>query len=200
MSRPIIIRGGRSRIWWRSSSNTWLGCEGVIVPNETKSCIACFETIDARARKCPHCHQVQTKVANAVNLPAVSAVALAICFVLVGWFAYVIVQLGHKEGFNSQLESGPARVRIATPDGHTTVSCFAPIRNKSDLPWERPSLQAEYFNGKKDLIDVQHSRESFSLYPRLTAQVRLSGAPISDTSDYASCKITVIDANPMGMR
>lgn len=170
------------------------------MPNETKSCIACFETIDARARKCPHCHQVQTKVANALNLPAVSALASGIVLLMLAWLVYVIVQSGHREEFNSQLESGSATVRISTVDGHTTVSCFAPMRNKSDLPWERPSLQAEYFNRKNDLVDVQHSRESFGLYPRLTAQVRLSGAPISDTREYASCKITVIDANSMGMR
>ena len=177
-----------------------LGCEGVIVANETKSCMACFETIDARARKCPHCHQVQSKVLNAINRPAMGAVVLVICFILVGWLALVIWQLGHREGFNSQLASGQATVRIATADGRTTVSCFAPIQNKSNIPWERPSLQAEYFNGKKDLVDVQHSRESFSLYPWLTAEVRLSGAPVSDTSDYASCRITVIDAYTLGMR
>ena len=170
------------------------------MPNETKSCIACFETIHAQARKCPHCHQVQNKLANAINLPAVSAVAFGILLLLFAWLVYVISQFGRKEGFNSQLASGPATVRISTVDGHPTVSCFAPIRNKSNLPWGRPSLQAEYFNSKKDLVDVQHSRESFTLYPWLTATARLSGAPVSDTSEYASCRITVIDANSLGMR
>ena len=170
------------------------------MPNETKSCIACFETIKAQARKCPHCYQVQSKVANAINLPVVAAVAAGVAVLLVAWMVYVIWQLGHSEGFNSQLASGQATVRIATVDGRTTVSCFAPIQNKSNIPWERPSLQAEYFNRKKELVDVQHSRESFSLYPWLTAEVRLSGAPVSDTSEYLTCRIMVIDANSMGMR
>jgi hypothetical protein len=177
-----------------------VGFKGGVVPNRTKNCIACFETINAQARKCPHCHQVQNKVANAINLPAVSAAALAILLLVLGWLVYMISQFWHQEKFNSQLESGQATVRISTLDGHTTVSCFAPIRNKSNVPWDRPSLQAEYFNGKRDLIDVQHSKESFSLYPWLTAKVRLSGSPVSETSEYASCSITVIDANFAGVR
>ena len=85
----------------------------VTVPDETKNCIACFEPINAQARKCRHCYQVQNKLANAVNLPAVSAAAFAILLLALAWVACVIFQLGHKEQFNSQMRV--ARGRLAFP-------------------------------------------------------------------------------------
>ena len=162
---------------------------------ETKPCIACFTPINAKARKCGHCHQIQSKVAGLVNHPWTSWVVftLSVLFFLVA--LYSILQSTRKESFAAQLVVGESQLRVSTPGETSSVSCFAQVKNVDVATWGNPSLQAEFFDQSKKLIDVHYAKERFDVYPTFSFQARVSGRMSASASEYASCKIQILSAS-----
>gem|GEM_PF-4953577 len=162
--------------------------------SETKACIGCFEPINIKALKCPHCHQIQTKAAGLVNHPAASFVAVVLIVGVFVYMFYMVYQIGQTQTFQSQLVVGESAFRLSKVSDESHATCFATIKNTDTAIWSRPSLQAEFFDPAGQLVDVHYAKESFELYPSFTAKGRVSGRANAEPAKYASCKITILSA------
>ncbi len=160
--------------------------------SERKPCLGCFEPIDVRARKCPHCHQVQARVATVVNHPAFLIGAFVVLALVVIFAFWTILHDLRREPFKAQLVLGAPSLRVS--ESERRVTCFADITNKDTALWSRPSFQAEFFDGAGALVDVHYARETFAVYPTFTAKGRVSGSANSSLSDYVSCKFSILNA------
>jgi hypothetical protein len=161
---------------------------------ERKSCLACFEPVDARALKCPHCHQVQGRTANWVNRPAVLNGLVIFVVLLLAWLAYSTIRKLERPPFVEKLVVGEATLRQSDVDGQRRVSCLAPIRNSDSLPWGRLSLQAEFLDAQGRVIDVHQARTDFTMSPGFGSHGRVSGPANGASADYSGCRITILHA------
>jgi hypothetical protein len=164
------------------------------MPSDTKPCIACFEPIHQKARKCPHCHQIQSKVAALPNHPATAwAVVSFLAMVLFGGF-YLIYNATTKESRVPLVTIGSPIVRTAAHGTLLRASCFAPITNTDALTWSNPTLQAQFFNSTGSQVDVHYEVHKLTLLPTFVAEGRVSGLANASSEEYATCKLSVLHA------
>lgn len=160
----------------------------------TKLCLACFEPIQLAARKCPHCHQIQSKAAAMQNHPAVSWIIVAIIAAMVAGFCLAIYGIFAKnEQRMPELNVGPATVRISNNQKSPRASCFAPITNEDIIVWTDPSIQAQFFDNAGREIDVHYETHHFNLFPKFSVEARVSGPLNAAPEDYAKCKLSVLN-------
>jgi hypothetical protein len=159
-----------------------------------KPCLTCFEPIDARAKKCPHCHQLQVRAAVAMQSPWFLTLLFVVLFGFIGYLFWSLLQDLHREAFSSQLSVGSSTLQVSKAEVGAVASCFADITNKDQAVWKRPSLQAEFFDQSGALIDVHYAQDDFEIYPSFTAKGRVAGRANAGADQYASCKISVLSA------
>jgi hypothetical protein len=164
------------------------------MPHDVKQCIACFEPIQPKARKCPHCHQIQSRAAALQNHPATSwAIVSFLALVLFGG-AYMFYEAVTKEARVPQVTISPATVQTAVQRGGVRVSCFAPVTNTENVTWSDPTLQAQFFNSAGTQVDVHYEVHKLTLFPAVAAQARVSGQANASPEEYATCKLSVLHA------
>lgn len=161
---------------------------------ETKSCLVCFETIDARARKCHHCREVQTKAAAWAHHPAVVTSFLVLVGLLLVWLAYSVTRKVEQPAFVGKLVVGTSTLKVSKAEGQARLSCFAPVKNSDSGTWSGASLQAEFLDAQGKVIDVHHGRGDFKLFPGLQATARVSGSANAASEEYSSCRVTILNA------
>lgn len=164
------------------------------MPQEAKPCLACFEPIQQAARKCPHCHQIQTGPAALLNSPWLGWVVVGLVIAIVAVLGYgLLASLASKTAM-PQLVVGPATLRASSDAAHPRVSCFAPLTNNELAVVSDPSLQAVFFDAGSNQIDVHYERHHFSVFPAQVAEGRVSGPPNAGMAEYKSCKLVVLDS------
>jgi hypothetical protein len=160
-----------------------------------KPCLVCFEPIDARARKCHHCREIQSPASAWMHHPAVLTTFMILLGLLIVWVGYTAVRGLRKPPFSGQLAVGAAQLRLANQEGEPRVSCVAPITNNDTIPWGSVSLQAEFLDAQGQVIDVHHNQYTFRILPGLQATGRASGPANAASSEYAACRVTILSAH-----
>ncbi len=160
----------------------------------TKPCVACREPIQCDARKCPHCHQTQSRLANFPNTNVAQLVLLLFLAALIAFFFYSAYEILHKTDKAPKLDVSSGTIRVGSVQGSLRVSCFATITNQDRSSWRNPSLQAEFFDRAGARIDIKHQELHASLYPTFSMEGHVWGEPVAEPAEYASCVMKVIDA------
>jgi hypothetical protein len=160
----------------------------------TKPCIACCEPINVAARKCPHCHQIQSKAAAVQNHPLTSWIGLLLFAGVLLAMMIMLYNLMSRDEKPALLEISPSTLRISSPRGSPVASCFASIKNADTVVWSNPSLQAQFFDRSGGQIDVHYETHKVGVLPTRSSEARVSGAINAAREEYASCKISVLSA------
>jgi hypothetical protein len=161
---------------------------------DTRPCIACFEQIKREARKCPHCHQVQTGAAALLNSPWLGWLALAAILAMVAGMAYIAFSSFQPRTAIPKLEVGPSTLNVAADATRPRVSCFAQLKNVEATAVSDPSLQAQFYDAGGAQIDVHYDQHRLTLFPSVAAEGRVSGTPNGVIAEYKSCKLVVLNA------
>jgi len=160
---------------------------------EHKACIACKEAIKQDARKCPHCHQIQSGAAALQTSPVFGWAVGTIILVSIATISYKIWSDMSDMRTPPDIEIGEGKVRISTnPEGAPSVSCFTSIKNRGIRYVSDPSLQAEFFDSSGEVIDVHFAKHKLSLMPHIEAIGRVTGVPSANPKTYASCKVVLL--------
>lgn len=145
----------------------------------TKPCIACREPIQSDARKCPHCHQLQSRLANFSNSNMAQALLAVFLAALIAYLCYELYGALHKTDAAPKLSVGTGTVRVGIVRGSARVSCFATVTNQDSHSWRNPSLQAEFFDRAGSRIDVKHRELQASLFPSRSLEGQVWGEPVA---------------------
>jgi hypothetical protein len=165
------------------------------MPLNTKPCVACREQIHADARKCPHCHQLQTYFANVQNTNAVQVLLIFLALGVIAYFIYLMYSTSRKDSTTPNLTVASGTIRVGTARGNPRVSCFATITNQDAVPWSGLSLQAEFFDTKGSRIDIHYYEPRATVHPSFSIEGNVSGDANAELSDYATCVMKVTNAH-----
>ncbi|MGH1441409.1 MAG: hypothetical protein ACRBBR_14940 [Cellvibrionaceae bacterium] len=161
----------------------------------TKLCIACKEEIKQDALKCRYCKQIQNKAANLHNRPAFNYFAIGLLGILLLWLIYFIVSFSIEDPLEPVFEISESRLLLSESDKGLNIRCIASITNPSIKRWEYFSLQATFHNTKGETIDVAYSKPEINIYPSFHFEGIVAGLGNAEKNEYASCKLSVIDAD-----
>jgi len=165
---------------------------------ETKSCLICYQSIDARARKCQHCREVQSKTIAWMYDSRFIAAFMVLLVLLLCWVFYSLVRGADERPFAGTLTVGAATMRKSAVEGESRVSCLAPVTNSDTIHWGRLSLQAEFLDAQGRVIDVHNNQGNFAIFPGITATGRTSGTANAALEEYSACRMKIIDARAGG--
>ena len=160
-----------------------------------KTCFACKEPIHDDARKCPHCHQIQTQTARFVFSPVGNAMIIGCILLAIAWSAYSIYTSTKDYPLTESFMISKTTLTKNTDAEPAQVSCFAEIENTTDTHWSDFSIQANFYDQTGNLIDTHHQSLDTSLFPFLSLTARVTGSANAPISQYYTCKIKITDAN-----
>ncbi len=161
----------------------------------TKPCIACHENIHIDALKCPHCHQVQSKVANLPNKPYFNYLIIAVLLFFVLWFTYYIAVSLMQDPLEPVFDIGTSNLINSESADGSSIRCVAEIKNPSLRRWDNFTLQAAFYNAQDQVIDVHYAGLDVTLYPQFHFIGIVAGVARAQQDAYARCEISVINAN-----
>ena len=121
----------------------------------TKTCHICYSTIDARAKKCPHCHSLQG------IYKFVAPVLVAICIVGIFSFIGILIWAGvppsrHRNSDRDadvQIVSSKHYFAPSSNSGKTTT-IVGSLSNGSDRTIRNLDVEVRFYDTKDELIDV----------------------------------------------
>ena len=159
----------------------------------TKPCMVCGEQIQEVAKRCPHCHQMQSRLVQFSNT---GWAALLLLLVAAAFLFYVST----RESARWANHAGDVKVtdvrlkttnRLASPE----MSCMALLRNEGGHTWKELVIEATFMSSDGQVIDTSTRRASdVVLLERGEARVRVLDQAAWDAGDYNKCQIQIKDA------
>lgn len=163
-----------------------------------KTCPECSERIPHLAKKCPFCKSFLTKKLWQ-NPPVLLAVLVP--FLFVGLFFSMSWKTNHKPiylfaDFVQKVPVTSSEPYFEATKIGRTVTVIGTIRNDTDIPWEHPSMEAQFYDKTGKLIDVVESFYSgMTLLPHQEQAFRISGNASRALSEYATHQVLIRHAS-----
>jgi hypothetical protein len=160
----------------------------------TKSCPVCFGTIDARAKKCPHCHSPQGIYKFTIPFGIVVAILslIGIC-TLLSWAAGPHGrQKRIDRASDAKVVSSKQYFAPATGNGVFPL-LIASLSNESDHMITGLTYEVRFYNKQDELIDVIEGSNYglFEPHKEFVVKATASTSAHLPESDYASHKIII---------
>ncbi|PYN89346.1 MAG: hypothetical protein DMD87_06170 [Candidatus Rokuibacteriota bacterium] len=164
---------------------------------DSKPCMACGESIRRVAKKCPHCHQIQSKLLSVQYAGAFVAVLLLMVFGLVGWAYYGLLTGGYDfADYQQQLVVLDETVHVENRSGNLYVSCMGRIKNGSPKKWRDFYFETAFLDAHGVVVDTLSDR-AVALYarPGQDTQFRVRGVADKGSDVYKSCRTKIRNAS-----
>lgn len=163
----------------------------------TKECPICCEAIHARAKKCPHCHQWQSRVHTIVLHPAFGILCgMLPLFLIYGAGAWLFYRAANVESrdftpYIGQMTVLESRISFFGNAEEPRVMTVGSLRNDSPHAWSNLEFDVKYFDSDGNLIDAASERT----YKTVSAGGELAFAVTSQAHQpaeaYASQSVSV---------
>mgnify|MGYP000895090205 CR=1 FL=1 len=159
-----------------------------------KLCRYCYEPLDPRAKRCPHCRIQQTRLAWLLH-PAVLALLMFSPLVfMVATGAFVHQKFGPGKDFSRyrhQLVAVETRMEPGRKDESTVLLVTGKLENRSRIPWEEIETECRFLDADGKLIDVNNDYHSLSVQPGENRSFAITHFPYLPVADYAACEVEV---------
>ena len=156
----------------------------------TKSCIVCGEQIQTVASRCPHCHQVQSKVYQFFNTSWGAVSIFAVAAIAIVYFA--MKEPARWSDHTSTVIATDVKISVRNRAGGTDMTCIALLKNAGSNSWKEPVVEASFYGADGQLIDTATQRFSaVVLLAGSEARVRVLEQAAWEPSEYAKCTINV---------
>jgi hypothetical protein len=161
-----------------------------------RQCHTCYQQIDARARRCPFCHQWQTRWAALAFHPATAVVPFALCFVFIAFMQRSLFARGVSfDAFRDQVQVTASHVTFGKTDCGATLAVLGTLKNTSDVAWKDLHWELRFFDREGKLIDTAQSNAyEFVLAARAEAPFKVSVKREFPAEQYASHALRLIAA------
>jgi hypothetical protein len=125
-------------------------------------------SLPAEARKCPHCHTYQTRLAQCASW-APPAVAIAFMAVMLGGYALIFRDMFDQgEPFakhEDHIEVVASRVEFGNADDRPTVAVIGRVRNGSSVDWKDFVFHVEFHDAAGKLTDAGQELNYYESLP-----------------------------------
>ena len=159
----------------------------------TNTCISCLEEIKLGAKRCPHCHQIQSVLhslnTNSKFLWLVVASLIAILFYAL--YTALTFDPQHQK-LNPPILSNPTLIAIDTNAG-PFITCFGHIENPNRERLNSVFLQAKFYDSSGEEIDRIMHKFEMTLRGGLALDTRIRGGAAHLPGRYNSCDIQVLE-------
>jgi len=167
---------------------------------KVKLCPSCYEAMDERARRCPHCLRWQTKSALLFGSPWLRFLLLML---LACWFPLLVIRAALRplwpfEGYalyDGQIEVIESQMLFGESKEGPVVFVVGRLRNNSDVTWKDMHVEAVFLDESGSLVNVetqwQYGRH---IAPRGESAFKVRGLADLPRERYAKHKVTVTGA------
>jgi len=166
----------------------------------TKVCRICYEPIDARAWRCPHCLQWQSKGAILRHSQALSVFIFAVLFIA-GWVFAVSLLEQTLRGptdyvvYEGQLQVSDSRMLFGESPKGPVVFVVGMIKNTCGVEWKNIEVQARLKDSEGKLIDVKTEvTYSRRVMPHGEMAFKAEGPVELPKERYAGYEVSVVSA------
>jgi len=164
---------------------------------ESKPCMACGEPIRRVAKKCPHCHQIQSRMLSVQYVGPVLAVVVLAMMGLMTWLFYGLFSGSYDfADYQQQIVVVDESVHVESRSGSLYVSCMGRIKNGSPRRWRDFYLETTFLDATGKAIDTLSERSpALFIRPGHDAQFRVRGVADKGGDSYKSCRTRIKNAS-----
>jgi hypothetical protein len=156
----------------------------------TKPCIVCGEQIQAVASRCPHCHQVQSKVYQFFNTSWGAGSIFVVAAIAIAYFA--TKEPARWSEHTSSVTATDVKMTARNRAGGADMTCIALLKNTGVHSWRELVVEASFYSADGQLIDTATQRFSaVVLLAGSEARVRLLEQAAWEPREYAKCTVNV---------
>ncbi len=166
---------------------------------EKKICRMCFQEIDRRAKKCPHCHHLQSRFRSplfTIAIPIVIVAAAAYSLTSFIYYNYTIKSRASSSQYKDQIVVSDTEMKFGVDkcDG-ATVAVLGKMTNNSDVSWDRIHIEVQFFDSDGGLIDTgQEMTYRFMIPANSTVPFKVSMKREFPEEQYASFNVRILFA------
>ena len=160
----------------------------------TKTCPLCYGTVDARAKKCPHCHSLLGPYRIAVPAMVIACIG-ALFASLVLLICAASARPPHKRdnlAANLKVITSKHYFAPSSNNGTSTV-IIGSLTNTGDQPLTYMEIEAQFYNKQNELIDLFSDFQTGPIAPHEEMPIKMSeGTNIHlPEADYATHKLII---------
>jgi hypothetical protein len=161
---------------------------------EVKVCKMCGMEVPAMAKKCPYCHQWQSRWLAIFYHPAFLLIAFVPLLAAYGLMMETMFNRGKDfQPYRDQITVSDTEIVFGETEHGGTVAVLGKMKNGSDFDWKEVQFATEFYNGAGKMVDAGESA-SYSRYMPAhgTAGFKISFHREFPKELYASCKVRVV--------
>ena len=159
----------------------------------TKPCMVCGEQIQEVAKRCPHCHQMQSRLVQFSN----TGWALLLVVLIGAAFLIYVATRETARWVDHAADVKVTEVKLKTTNGQDKpeMSCMALLKNEGSHTWKELVIEASFLSSEGQVIDTttQRARDAV-LREHGEARVRVLDRAAWEPGDYSRCQIQIKDA------
>lgn len=158
-----------------------------------KECLGCHELIHEKAQKCPHCHQIQSKLFTPQYNKWVPVSLLVLFFGFMAYLLNDVRRIGDRNSESRILVVESAKLYARNISGREFVSCSGVIVNTSVLDATYIDLRADFYNDKNELIDTFAANSNLRIDAHSKSPYRVRNEADKPLTEYNSCTVAVLE-------
>lgn len=159
-----------------------------------RTCRFCYEPIDARAKRCPHCRMQQTRWAWMGH----PVVWMALVLGLLAWLVAMTVSVRRDitnrrtlTPYEGQLVVTDSRLEHGGDDDSPVVLVYGELQNNSPVRWKDIETECRFLDAAGQLIDVGNSELMITVPPGKTRYFLINHSAALPPDSYVSHEISV---------
>jgi len=167
----------------------------------TKPCRMCCQAIPERARKCPHCHHLQSATQAFFHNPG-AQVLMGAGVALLGLVLFVLVMsnvFDHKgrefSNFKGSLKVLETRIAFSTTRQQDVVVVVGAIENGSDVSWTYPQMEIVFRDSDGKVTDAQQVQGPRLVLRKERTAFSVTVARLFPETKYVTHEVRLLDAS-----
>lgn len=172
-----------------------------MIDPQKRICPFCAETIEAKAKVCPHCRQWLTwksfrhpLVSMLVHFVPATAVWVALIAVMFSSLDHMQNPKPYYSEFPNTLKILESQMNWVQTEKGLRVYITGVLTNTSPVAWRDAEFDCRFFDSHGVMLDADTGRGNVTILPYDDAAFRIGIVPTAPTNGYESFKIFVGNA------